>query len=188
MDELERHVHQHHGELPHRVPEQPERGSNYSVHDAGHPGRDLQRPGAAGRRPRADRLGTHLHRRDGDQPTNIPPVASFTYSCNQNVCTFDGRASTDENPTSLTYTWNFGTQGTATGPLPTKTFTAPPGAPFQVTLTVRDEWQLTHTSAPQNVTIVEPAGNSAPVPTFIRSCNGLTCSVNSQGTADPNTG
>jgi PKD repeat protein len=120
------------------------------------------------------------------QPANNPPVASFTYSCNQNVCTFDGRGSTDETPTSLTYAWNFGTQGTATGPLPTKTFTAP--GTFPVTLTVTDEWTVTNTSAAQNVTIVEPSGNSAPVPTFVRSCSGLTCSVNSQGTADPNTG
>jgi len=120
------------------------------------------------------------------QPPNNPPVASFTYSCDQNVCVFDGRGSTDENANSLTYSWNFGTQGTATGPLPTKTFTAP--GTFPVTLTVRDEWTVTNTSAAQNVTIAEPTGNSAPVPTFVRSCTGLTCSVNSQGTADPNTG
>jgi PKD repeat protein len=120
------------------------------------------------------------------QPANSPPVASFTYTCNQNVCVFDGRSSTDENAASLTYTWSFGTQGSATGPLPTKTFTAP--GTFPVTLTVRDEWTLTNTSAAQNVTIVEPSGNSAPVPTFVQSCTGLTCSVSSQGTADPNTG
>jgi len=120
------------------------------------------------------------------QPANTPPVASFTYSCDKNVCVFDGRGSTDENVSSLTYSWNFGTQGTATGPLPTKTFTAP--GTFPVTLTVRDEWSVTNTSAAQNVTIAEPTGNSAPVPTFVRSCTGLTCSVNSQGTADPNTG
>ncbi len=128
------------------------------------------------------------------QPANNPPVASFTYSCTQNVCTFDGRGSTDENPASLTYTWNFGTSSGSTvngsGPLPTRTFTSPSpaGAPFQVTLTVRDQWTVTNTSAPQSVTIVEPSGNSAPVPSFIQSCTGLTCSVNSSGTADPNTG
>ncbi len=120
------------------------------------------------------------------QPSNNPPVAIFTYTCTQNVCTFDGRGSTDENANSLTYSWSFGTQGTATGPLPTKTFTAP--GTFPVTLTVRDEWTLTNTSAAQSVTIVEPPGNSAPVPTFIQSCQGLTCSVSSAGTADPNIG
>jgi PKD repeat protein len=120
------------------------------------------------------------------QPPNDAPVASFTYSCEQNVCTFDGRGSTDENPSSLTYSWSYGGQGSASGPLPTKTFTAP--GTFPVTLTVTDEWKATNTSVAQDVTIVEPSGNSAPVPTFIQSCQGLTCSVNSQGTADPNSG
>ncbi len=128
------------------------------------------------------------------QPSNLPPVASFTYSCNQNVCTFDGRGSTDENPTSLIYTWSFGTSSGTTvngsGPLPTRTFTAPSpvGTPFQVTLTVRDEWQVANTSAAQSVTIVEPTTNQPPAPTFTVSCQGLTCAVNSTGTADPNTG
>ena len=117
-------------------------------------------------------------------PPNNPPVANFSYTCNQNVCTFDGRTSTDESTSSLTYSWNFGGQGTATGPLPTKTFTSP-GA-FEVTLTVTDEWTATNTSAAQSVTIAEPSGNTAPVPTFAHSCQGLTCSVNSQGTVDPN--
>ncbi|HCB04112.1 MAG TPA: hypothetical protein DEQ43_07675 [Nocardioides bacterium] len=119
------------------------------------------------------------------QPANNPPVPSFTYTCNQNVCTFDGRASTDENAASLTYTWNFG-QGSGTGPLPTKTYTSP--GTYSVTLTVRDEWQVSTTSAPQEVTIAEPADNHAPVPTFVQSCQGLTCSVNSSGTVDPDTG
>jgi large repetitive protein len=128
------------------------------------------------------------------QPANNPPVPSFTYSCNQNVCTFDGRGSTDENAASLVYTWNFGTSTGTTvngsGPLPTRTFTTPSpvGTPFQVTLTVKDEWQVSATTAPQSVTIVEPSGNSAPVPTFTQSCQGLTCAVSSAGTADPNTG
>ncbi len=120
------------------------------------------------------------------QPANNPPVPSFTYSCAQNVCTFDGRGSTDENASSLVYSWSFGTQGSASGPLPTKTFTT--AGTFPVTLTVRDEWQVSVVSAPQNVTIVEPSGNQPPAPTFITSCLGLSCSVSSSGTADPNTG
>jgi hypothetical protein len=31
-------------------------------------------------------------------PANLAPVANATVSCVQNVCTFDGRTSTDENP------------------------------------------------------------------------------------------
>ena len=121
------------------------------------------------------------------QPENNPPVPAFTYSCNENRCTFDGRTSTDENPSSLVYSWNFGPgQGTASGPLPTKTFSSP--GSFPVTLTVRDEWQVSTTSAPQSVTIVEPSGNAPPTPTFAHSCTGLTCSVSSAGTTDPNPG
>jgi large repetitive protein len=119
-------------------------------------------------------------------PPNNPPVAVATASCVQNVCTFDGRASTDEDTTSLTYAWNFGTgQGTATGPLPTKTFTAP--GTFAVTLTVKDEWNVTGTTT-LTQTIVMPAGNTAPVPTFITSCTALTCGTSSAGTVDPDLG
>ena len=125
------------------------------------------------------------------QPSNLPPVPSFTYTCNQNVCTFDGRGSTDENASSLVYTWNFGTSSGSTvngsGALPIRTFTAPSpvGAPFQVTLTVRDEWQVSATTAAQSVTIVEPTNNQPPAPTFTASCQGLTCAVNSTGHLGP---
>ena len=68
--------------------------------------------------------------------TSLPPVANFTFSCVQNVCSFDGRSSTDENAATLTYSWNFG-QGSGSGPVPTKTYTSP--GMFTVTLTVRDE-------------------------------------------------
>jgi large repetitive protein len=123
-------------------------------------------------------------------PANNPPVANFTYSCSPspdaNMCVFDGRSSTDENPTALTYSWSFGTQGTATGPLPSKTFTAP--GTFPVTLTVKDEWNVSVTSAAQNVVITEPTDNVAPVPTFTTGCTGVTCAVSSTGTADSNVG
>ena len=116
-------------------------------------------------------------------PSNQPPVASFTYSCEENVCVFDGRGSSDESPGSLTYSWDFGGQGTASGPLPTKTFTAP--GTFPVTLTVKDEWTVTDTSEAQDVTVVEPPGNSAPIPTFAENCIDLTCSVSSADSTDP---
>jgi large repetitive protein len=119
-------------------------------------------------------------------PVNNAPVASATVSCTQNVCSFDGRGSTDENPTSLVYSWNFGTnQGTGSGPIPVKTYTAP--GTYSVVLTVRDEWNVTST-ATLSVTITEPAGNVAPVPTFLTSCLALACSTSSTGTVDPNLG
>jgi large repetitive protein len=126
-------------------------------------------------------------------PGNQPPVASFTVSCTQNVCTFDARSSTDENAPTLTYSWNFGNGTTGTGPLPTRTYSAP-GNPYTVTLTARDEWGATAT-ATQAVTITEPTDppgpnqNVAPVPVINPpSCVKLVCNISGVGSADPNTG
>ena len=104
----------------------------------------------------------------------------------ERAAAFDARTSTDENPSALTYSWNFGTgQGSGSGPVPTKPYTAP--GTFTVVLTVRDEWAVTATTT-LTVTITEPAGNAAPVPTFTTNCLELFCGVTSAGTIDPNTG
>lgn len=118
-------------------------------------------------------------------PGNVAPTASFTISCTQNVCTYDGRGSTDENAPTLAYTWNFG-NGTGSGPVPTRTYTSP--NTYTVTLTVRDEWGATG-SVSQTVTITEPPGNVAPTPVINPpACSGLTCNISGVGSADPNTG
>ena len=113
-------------------------------------------------------------------------MANFTFSCAQNVCSFDGRSSTDENPSTLTYSWNFG-QGSGSGPVPTKTYTSP--GTFTVTLTVRDENGLSGVTS-QTVTIIEPAGNLPPVPVINRAgrASARTCNFSGVGSADPNLG
>src|SRR5205085_6512507 len=78
------------------------------------------------------------------QPANLPPVAHATVSCTNNVCTFDGRTSTDENVPALAYSWSFGNGTTGTGAVPVRTYTGP--GTFTVTLTVRDEWNATGTT------------------------------------------
>jgi PKD repeat protein len=118
--------------------------------------------------------------------SNLAPVAAFSYSCSQNVCTFDGRTSTDENASTLTYSWAYGNGSTGSGPVPTKTYTA--AAANVVVLTVKDEYGLTST-ATQTVTIAEPAGNQPPVPVInAPSCSSLVCNISGVGTADPNVG
>jgi len=118
-------------------------------------------------------------------PGNLPPVAAFTVSCVQNVCTFDGRTSTDENTPTLTYAWDFG-NGTGTGPLPTRTYTS--AKTYAVTLTVKDEWGATATQT-KSVTITEPTGNVAPKPVINPpACAGLSCNFSGVGSADPNVG
>lgn len=118
-------------------------------------------------------------------PPNNPPVPSFTTSCTRNVCTFDARGSTDENATTLTYSWNFG-NGTGSGPVPTRTYTA--ANTYTVVLTARDEWGVTAT-ATQTVTIAVPADNRAPVPVLNPpACSALSCNFSAVGSSDPDTG
>jgi large repetitive protein len=122
------------------------------------------------------------------RPPNNAPVASATVSCVQNVCAFDGRSSTDENPTALTYSWNFGTgQGTATGPVPTRTYNRP--GTYTPTLTVRDEWGVSSAvfTLPA-ITITEPTNNQPPTVAFATQCIALACATSSAGTEDPNNG
>ena len=120
------------------------------------------------------------------RPANDPPVANATVSCTQNVCSFDGRSSTDENPTALTYSWNTG-QGSASGPVPTKTYNRP--GTYTPTLTVADEWNVTSTvfTLPP-ITITEPTNNVAPAAQIGSNCIALACATSSAGTADPNAG
>jgi PKD repeat protein len=118
-------------------------------------------------------------------PANDPPVADFTYDCTENVCSFDGRTSTDENPLALTYSWDFGNGG-GSGPIPERTYTAE--GVYTVTLTVRDEWGAEATTS-QDITIVTPAGNLPPVPAlYSPPCDLLTCNFASLGSEDPNEG
>ena len=118
--------------------------------------------------------------------SNQAPVAQATVSCVENVCSFDGRASTDENAATLTYAWNFGNGRTATGSVPKVTYTA--AGTFTVTLTVKDEYAVTATTT-LPVTIVEPAGNVAPTAVISPpSCGGLVCNVSGQTSSDPNVG
>ena len=112
-------------------------------------------------------------------------MANFTYSCAANVCAFDGRSSTDETPPTLTYSWNFG-NGSGSGPVPSRTYTSP--GTYTVTLTVRDENNLTGVTS-QQLTIVEPPGNLPPVPVISTPvCTARTCNFSSADSTDPNTG
>ena len=100
-------------------------GSNFSYTTPDDPGRAVH-----GARAGEDQHGfvtpvpsQRIVSRDGhDRPTCRRSPTS-PYSCVQNVCTFDGRTSTDENAPTLTYSWNFGS-GSGSGPVPTRTYTS----------------------------------------------------------------
>ncbi len=130
-------------------------------------------------------------------PASDPPVAGFSVVCGPalgagattNVCELDGRSSTDENPTGLSFAWSFGTTpaSTGTGAVVRKTYTS--AAAYTVSLTVRDEYGNLSTPATRTVTIAEPAGNTAPTAKISDpSCTGLACNFSSAASTDPDVG
>jgi PKD repeat protein len=90
---------------------------------------------------------------DGEPPANQPPVASFMSSCSDLTCDFDASGSTDEDPATLSYAWDFGDGTTGTGIAPSHAYAN--GGSYQVTLTVTDNDGLTDTTT-QTVTPTEP--------------------------------
>ncbi|MPZ86373.1 MAG: PKD domain-containing protein [Actinophytocola sp.] len=65
-------------------------------------------------------------------PANKPPVASFTFSCTDLNCDFNGGGSSDPEDGPLTYSWSCG------GSSVTTSCTFPEPGDYQVTLTVTD--------------------------------------------------
>jgi len=66
---------------------------------------------------------------------DTPPTASFTVSCDQLNCAFDGSGSSDDNGVT-NYAWTFGDAGSASGVAPNHTYGS--DNTYTVTLTVTD--------------------------------------------------
>jgi hypothetical protein len=80
-------------------------------------------------------------------PPPQQPVASFTSSCSNLVCSFDGTGSTAPGSSIASYDWTFGDGGTATGPTPNHTYAA--GGNYSVALKVTNTAAATNTSTQQ---------------------------------------
>jgi serine protease len=85
---------------------------------------------------------------------NADPTASFTYSCTDLSCTFDGAGSTDSDGTISTYSWNLGDGATKTGATVAHTYAA--GGTYTVTLTVTDDEGGTGSTS-RSVTVTAPS-------------------------------
>lgn len=70
------------------------------------------------------------------QATNTPPTATFTYTQNGDVITFDASGSSDPDGSITKYKWTLGDGSTSEGATATYTFTGTTN--FDVTLTVVD--------------------------------------------------
>jgi PKD repeat protein len=74
-------------------------------------------------------------------PFNEPPTASFTASCTDLACTFDGAGSIDEDGSITGYSWQFGDGSTALGAQVRHRY--PAAGTYNVTLAVTDDASAT---------------------------------------------
>jgi subtilisin family serine protease len=91
----------------------------------------------------------------GTPPANVPPTASFTYSCSNLACSFTD-ASTDSDGSIASRSWNFGDGSTSTATNPSHTYTA--DGSYTVTLVVTDNSSAADTAS-QSVVVSSPAGS-----------------------------
>jgi hypothetical protein len=132
----------------------------------------------------------------GTEPSNAPPVATFTARCSQLACTFEN-GSTDKDGSIAGYAWSFGDGGTSADTSPTHSYAAP-GGEFTVTIAVTDNDGAATTyskklsvradSVRSPIDTLSPTdGNHPPVAVFGVACTGLTCTFTNRS-ADPDTG
>ncbi len=114
-------------------------------------------------------------------PPNVPPVASFTFSCTGLSCNFDGSGSSDSDGTIVSYVWNFGDSAAGSGVNASHTYAA--DGTYVVTLTVTDNGGATGTQS-QNVSVSGPTSNQPPTASFTFSCTNLACNFNGAGSSD----
>ncbi|MET0866236.1 MAG: PKD domain-containing protein [Nakamurella sp.] len=89
-------------------------------------------------------------------PANLPPVASFTGSCAQLVCSVNGTASADPDGSVASYTWDWGDGATSSSSTASHTFQA--AGTKTVTLMVTDNLGRTNSTSRQ-LTATGPAGS-----------------------------
>jgi len=113
------------------------------------------------------------------QEANQAPTAAFTYTCDGADCDFDGRTSSDTDGNVVSYAWDFGDGGTATGATPGHDFVT--SGTRNVTLTVTDD-EGTQGSVVIPVAVVR--SNAAPTASFTTSCDYLVCTFDATASDD----
>lgn len=86
---------------------------------------------------------------------NTPPTASFTYSCTNLGCTFDGSGSSDAGGSIVSYAWSFGDNTNGSGVTTSHTYAS--AGTRTVTLMVTDNGGATNSTS-KSVTVFAPPG------------------------------
>lgn len=101
----------------------------------------------------ADQIRIHAGK-GGISVPNTAPVAAFTSTCADAVCTFDASASKDADGSIAKYEWTFGDGSTGTGRTAQHAYAE--AGTYQVKLTVTDDKGTTH-SITKSVEVTVPA-------------------------------
>ncbi len=115
-------------------------------------------------------------------PVNQPPVASFTAVTSPLAVAVNGSASTDPDGTIVSYAWDFGDGGSATGVTASRTYAAP--GTYTVALTVTDNQGATNTTS-QPVVVPDTPPNGSPTAAFTAVPSPLAVAVNGSASTDP---
>ena len=127
---------------------------------------------------------------DPDAPANNPPVANaggpYSGEAGTTLVQFDGSRSSDPDGDTLSFTWDFGDGTTATGMMPTHTYSA--AGNYAVELVV-DDGNGGSASDVTSAEISAPPANIAPVADAggpYTGAPGQTIVFDGSGSADPN--
>jgi probable HAF family extracellular repeat protein len=115
---------------------------------------------------------------------NHAPVASFTVSCTNLMCSLDASGSTDDNGI-VSYAWNLDKYpgGSASGV--TTTVTYPHAGTRNVTLTVTDAAGLSNTTSRSfDPGATTPPADGPPVARFTSTCSGTVCTLDASTSTD----
>ena len=115
--------------------------------------------------------------RPRDGGLNERPVASFTFECIEQTCTFDASSSSDSDGSITSYGWQFSDGTTAAGVTASHQFAA--GHTYNVQLVVMDD------KGALEITQQVVDFNQRPIVSFITTCAGLTCTFDGSASFDP---
>ncbi|MEN8128892.1 MAG: PKD domain-containing protein [Pseudomonadota bacterium] len=115
---------------------------------------------------------------------NLLPSASFTYQCENLVCSFNGSSSSDIDGSIDSYTWDFGDGSTpVTVKEPIHTYTFGTDGIYNVSLTVSDNEGAT-ASVTQTISVVGVPINQIPTASFTFQCTDLGCNFDGSASSD----
>ncbi len=115
-------------------------------------------------------------------PDNIAPVANFTVpSCTINAaCSFASTSTDDAEVTD--WSWDLNGDGTAEATTANASFTYTTAGTYNVSLTVWDAQDLSHTKTSTITIEPAPLGNAAPIAGFDHTCSAADCTFISTST------